>query len=107
MISYTSYTYSSRWKSQNPTPIEVKIQEVEGGQKFATEFPRIRDDRVGLRVSWHENKQISHWFEQQKTRWGGIVWICCLVCFFIEIPRCSMYGICTYIYPQNYPNVGK
>ncbi|CAL1148528.1 unnamed protein product [Cladocopium goreaui] len=25
----------------------VKIQEVEGGQKFCTEFPRIRDDRVG------------------------------------------------------------
>ena len=22
-------------------------------------------------------------------------------------PRCSMYGIFTYIYPQNYPNVGK
>ena len=26
---------------------KVKIQEVEGGQKFCTEFPRIRDDRVG------------------------------------------------------------
>ena len=22
-------------------------------------------------------------------------------------PKCSMYGIFTYIYPQNYPNVGK
>ena len=22
-------------------------------------------------------------------------------------PRCSMYGICTYIYPKNHPNVGK
>ena len=31
---------------------EVKIQDVEGAQKFATEFPRIRDDRVGLRVPW-------------------------------------------------------
>ena len=27
--------------------LKVKIQEVEGGQKFCTEFPRIRDDRVG------------------------------------------------------------
>ena len=25
----------------------------------------------------------------------------------IEIPRCSMYGIFTYIYPKNCPNVGK
>ncbi len=24
-----------------------------------------------------------------------------------NVPRCSMYGIFTYIYPQNYPNVGK
>ena len=84
----------------------MKIQEVEGGQKFATEFPRIRDDCVGLRVSWHENKK-SQLFEQ-KTRWGGIVWyVVWYVFFLIEIPRCSMYGIFTYIYPQNYPNVGK
>ena len=27
--------------------------------------------------------------------------------FFGIYPRCSMYGIFTYIYPQNYPNVGK
>lgn len=31
---------------------DVKIQDVEGAQKFATEFPRIRDDRVGLRVRY-------------------------------------------------------
>ena len=26
---------------------------------------------------------------------------------FLSYPRCSMYGIFTYIYPHNYPNVGK
>ena len=25
----------------------------------------------------------------------------------VAFPKCSMYGIFTYIYPQNYPNVGK
>ena len=25
----------------------------------------------------------------------------------ITLPRCSMYGISTYIYPKNGPNVGK
>ena len=25
----------------------------------------------------------------------------------MAIPICSMYGIFTYIYPKNYPNVGK
>ena len=27
--------------------------------------------------------------------------------YVYKIPRCSMYGICTYIYPKNGPNVGK
>ena len=26
---------------------------------------------------------------------------------FLSYPRCSMSGIFTYIYPHNYPNVGK
>ena len=36
-----------------------------------------------------------------------IIYIYIYVYIYIYIPRCSMYGIFTYIYPQNYPNVGK
>ena len=71
----------------------MKIQEVEGGQKFATEFPRIRDDRVGLRVSWHENKKISIGLNNKKrgevALFGFVVWYV----FLLKFPdaQCMVY----------------
>ena len=55
--------------------------------------------KIKVSVHFHVNKYLSDWSDQ-------------VIAFQAELPknlnpRCSMYGIFTYIYPQNYPNVGK
>jgi len=37
----------------------------------------------------------------------GIVFAKSITEWLVIYPRCSMYGVFTYIYPLNYPNVGK
>ena len=70
----------------------------------------LRSENVHLRCGrWHdthgspaslsaEDGALPH---PQVQKWS----VCCPQMAFY--PRCSMYGIFTYIYPKNNPNVGK
>ena len=57
--------------------------------------------------SYYLNIYIYIYIFCPKRRNAGMPWTFHGIYIYIYIMRCSMYGIFTYIYPKNGPNVGK
>ena len=89
---------------------EYTVRPKDGSESTST-VPHIfvKNPFVGCRgvVFYKELGEFPKTLQEPGKITTGIVFAKSITKWLVIYPRCSMYGVFTYIYPVNYPNVGK